>query len=113
MKVLILNLNGKTYTTGKITAYLSRQALKIQKDALEIAKKGKEMEEKTEGISVEETNNLLDSLEDLRNRKSWLICEMYQNKFSPDELEKFLDDDEIDSEINNILTGITGIISKN
>jgi hypothetical protein len=111
MKVLILNLNEKNYTTGKITTYLSKEALKIQKDALALGKKGNEVQKDTENL--EAIDELLTALVDLKDRKTWLICEMYGNKFTADELEKALDDDEIDSQINSIISGICGVITKN
>lgn len=113
MKVLSLKLNDITYMTGKITAYLSKEALKIQKESLELAKKGKAMQQNKESDQVNEADELLTAMMKLRERKTWLICEVYQNKFDVDTIEKSLDDEEIDQEINKILYGITGIISKN
>jgi hypothetical protein len=113
MKVLTLKLNDITYMTGKITAYLSKEALKIQKESLELAKKGKDMRDNTEGDQVNQADELLNDMMALRERKTWLICEVYQNKFDADLLEKNLEDEEIDQEINKILYGITGVISKN
>lgn len=113
MKVLTLKIDGKTYTTGKITAFLSKEALRIQKESLALAKKGQAMQEDNQGNQLEEAEDLLNMLEELRNSKAWLICEVYQKQFDVDALLKNLDDDEIDQEINKILYGITGIISKN
>lgn len=113
MKILSLKINNKTYMTGKITAFLSKEALKIQKESLALAKKGQSMQQAEQDNVVEEAEELLISLEDIRARKTWLICEVYQNKFNADELEKSLDDEEIDKEINKILYGITGVIAKN
>lgn len=111
MKVLTLKLNGKTYTTGKITAFLSKEALKIQKDALTLAKRGQEVQGDTENL--EAVDNILSSLLEVRERKTWLICEVYGNKFSADDIEKNLDDDEIEAEINRIISGIYGVVTKN
>jgi len=115
MKVLSLKLNDKTYMTGKITSFLSKEALKIQKESLALAKKAKEMQntEKNEGDQVDEADELLTSMMEIRESKTWLICEVYQNKFDVETLEKSLDDEEIDQEINKILYGIVGTISKN
>lgn len=112
MKVLILELNGTKYTTGKITAYLSRQALKIQKEAIELAKKGQEMQNNSQSNGLGQAEELLNALDELRESKTNLICEVYQNRFTVDELEKTLSDEEIDQEINKILYGITGVIAK-
>jgi len=111
MKVLILKLNDKTYTTGKITTFLSKEALKIQKETLALGKKGKEVQDNSEDI--EAIDELLTELFELKERKAWLICEMYGGKFTADELEKALDDEEIDEQINAIISGICGVIQKN
>jgi hypothetical protein len=113
MKVLTLKLNNKTYMTGKITAFLSKEALKIQKEALALGKKGKEIQQLDAENHMEEIEVLLNALAELRERKTWLICEVYQNKFDVETLEKSLSDDEIDEEVNKILYGIAGVISKN
>jgi hypothetical protein len=115
VKILSLKLNDKTYMTGKITAFLSKEALKIQKESLALAKKGQAMqsEEGDKGNQVEEADELLTSMLEINEKKSWLICEVYQNKFSTNDLENYLSNADIDEEINKILYGITGIISKN
>jgi hypothetical protein len=114
MKVLTLKLNDKIYTTGKITAYISKQALQIQKEAIALGKLGKELEN-DEGIgdNLDKIDGLLDALMELKNRKGWLIKEVYGNVFTVDDIEKNLDDDEIDAEINRIIYGIAGVVSKN
>lgn len=111
MKVLTLKLNGKTYTTMKITAFLSKEALKIQKDALVLAKKGKEIQSDSENIELVE--ELLSDLEGIKERKSCLLCNVYGDKFTPDEIEKTLSDEEIDAQMNSIISGICGVVSKN
>lgn len=111
MKVIILDLNGTKYTTGKITAYLSKEALKIQKNTLELAKKGKNLQDNTE--DYEAIEGLIEDAEVLHDSKVNLICELYGNKFTADMLEKTLSDEEIEEQINNIVSGIYGIVSKN
>lgn len=111
MKVLILKMNDKTYTTGKITTFLSKEALKIQKEALALGKKGREVQNDIENLDV--IDEILSALCELKERKTWLICELYGNKFTADELEKALDDEEIDEQINAIISGICGVIQKN
>jgi hypothetical protein len=121
MKVLKLKLGDKTYTTGKITAHMSREALKIQKDAMELGKKGTKMqkldsEDSQNKMTDEELINmageLIVSTEELTDRKEQLIIDVYGGKFDIDELENNLSNQEIDQEINNILNGITGIVQK-
>jgi len=111
MKILNIKLNDKNYMTGKITAFISKEALKIQRDSLNLAKLGKELQENLENI--DKVAEMLDLLEELNKRKAWLIVEVYQNQFSVDELEKELTSEEITSEINKIVMGVTGVISKN
>lgn len=113
MKVLSLKLNDKTYMTGKITAFLSKEAIKIQKEALEVSKKGNSIDIENQDTVIDQTNELLTALMELRERKTWLICEVYQNKFTADELENHLSDEEIDVEVNKIIYGIAGVVSKN
>lgn len=111
MKVLMLKIGEKVYTTGKITAYLSREALKIQTDALKMAKQGQLLAADSEDVDA--AGKILEDLTELRNRKSWLICQVYCNAFTMDEMEQSLDSDEIDEEINRIITGISGVVTKN
>lgn len=111
MKVLTIKLAGKTYTTGKITAFMSKEAIKINKDALALAKRGSEFKE--QDIDVDAAESLLADLEEINNRKVWLICTVYGDKFSPDDIEKELSTEEIDQEITKIIYGISGVASKN
>lgn len=111
MKILNIEISGKAYITGKITAFLSKEALKIQRDSLELAKLGKQVQQ--DESNLDQVSCMLDMLEELNKRKAWLICETYQNQFSPDELEKELSSEEITLEVNKIISGVTGIISKN
>jgi len=113
MKILSLKINNKTYMTGKITAFMSKEALKIQKELLVLAKKGQSLIDAGKDKEVERADELLTLMFELRERKTWVICEVYQNKFTVEELEKSLDDEEIDQEIQRILYGIAGVISKN
>lgn len=111
MKVLMLKVGEKTHTTGKITAYLSREALKIQTEAIQVAKTGMDIE-KIDG-DINAAGQLMQSLLDLRDRKSWLICQVYNDTFTFEELENELSSEEIDAEINRIISGISGTAIKN
>ncbi len=111
MKVLTLKLGDKKYTTGRITAYLSREALKVQSDAVKIAKRGQEMLKGT--TDVEAAGELLDDVLTLRDKKAWLLCTVYGDAFTAEELESALTDEEIDAEINRIISGIAGVVAKN
>jgi len=111
MNVLSMKLLEKTYVAGKITAFASKEALKIQEDAIEIAETAKKVQENTQNISL--VKELISKLEEINARKTYIICEVYNNKFTPDELENSLSLQEIDGEINKIVSGVTGIITKN
>lgn len=115
MKVLSISINGKTYMTGKITAFLSKEALKIQRDALKLAKTAKEIMQHPENMEneLDRLESVYDEMEELNQRRVWLICEAYQNQFTADEIEKQYTNEEIGNEVNKIISGVTGIISKN
>ena len=110
MKVLILTLGEKKYTTGKITAYLTRKSFAINKMALQIAKMSETLGDEP---NTDEVFKMLEEIEQLKLEKANLICEVYGNKFSVDDLEKELSDEEIDEEISRISYGISGEIEKN
>jgi hypothetical protein len=111
MKILTIKINEKTYTTGKITTSMSREAIRINRQAIEMAKVGKQLKEQED--IVEATESLFDMMEDLSNRKANLICNVFGNAFTANELEDSLESEEVDEMINKILTGITGIVQKN
>lgn len=111
MKTLTLKLGDKTYSTIKVTAFLSKEALKIQKESLELAKIGKEIQNDLENLDTIE--ELLDKMAELNDRKAALICEVYGNQFTIDELQKNLSDEEINIEINKIILAVSGVIQKN
>jgi len=109
MKILTLKLNEKTYMSGKISTYLTKEAMKIQRDALAFGERAKGL---TAG-DLEGAGEVLDSLFELSDRKVWLVCEVYGNKFTADELEKSLSNEELDEAVNRIIGGASGVIEKN
>lgn len=111
MKILKLKLNEKTYSTGKITAFISKEALKIQKEAITLAKKGKLLQNDLENIDAIE--EVLEVMAELKERKTWVLCEVYGNKFTADDLEKEFSDEEIEIEVNKIIMGVSGVVQKN
>jgi 23S rRNA pseudoU1915 N3-methylase RlmH len=110
MKLLSITLGENKYMSGKITAYLTREALKLQRDALGL---GDQVRAMTESANEAEAQEVLDAVVGLMDRKVWLICEAYGNKFTPDELEKTLASEEIDQEVNRIINVASGVIEKN
>ncbi|MVB11181.1 hypothetical protein CAFE_18890 [Caprobacter fermentans] len=109
MKTLTLKLGEKIYTTGRITAWQSREAMAVEKDTLAVARKGKELD-KNDLSSVEQ---MLQQFEDASIRKANLICDVYGNKFTVDELEKSLSNEEIERCLVDIVNGISGVVEKN
>ena len=111
MKVLTLKLGDQSYSTGKITAYLSREALKVQSEAIKVAKRGQELLKDSDNVDA--AGELLDDIIALRDKKAWLLCQVYGDQFTLEELESNFDDDEIDAEVNRIISGISGVVTKN
>jgi hypothetical protein len=109
MKTLTLKLGDKTYTTGRITAWQSREAIAVNKDLLAIARKGNELD-KNDIASVEQ---LMQDIEDINIRKANLICDVFGGKFTVDELEKNLTNEEIEKCLMDIVQGISGVVEKN
>jgi len=110
MKVLTLKLGDKTYTTGKITAYMTRKCFEISRKAIEFGKLGQQISNNTDFETIEK---LFKDLEDFTLEKYAFICDIYGNKFTVDELEKELTMEEINEQINMIAKGITGVLEKN
>lgn len=114
MKILSLKLwegteNEKVYKSGKISLFLTKEALKIQKEALTMAKKA-------EGMDMSDINLAEDILEEacaISDKKVWLICEAFGNQFSADDLEKCLDGGEIDTTLSQLIGRVSGVIEKN
>ncbi|MPM27251.1 hypothetical protein SDC9_73761 [bioreactor metagenome] len=117
MKVMTLKLSEKIYTTIKVTAYMAKEAMRINRDAVALGKLGNELRDEGKKASDAEkldgADKVFDELLEISERKTALICEVYGNKFTADELEKALSPAEIDLEINKILMGVTGVIGKN
>ncbi|HCC00543.1 MAG TPA: hypothetical protein DEP42_04920 [Ruminococcaceae bacterium] len=124
MKTLTLKLGKKIYTASLITMRLSREAMKIQADTVELATKAKKLQDMQPSQLNEETQELdpeflqdaqevLNKLDELSIRKLNLICETYKEKFTVDELENNLTKEEVDEQAQQIFAGVTGILSKN
>jgi hypothetical protein len=108
MKVLNIKLNGKTYLSTKITMHSTKEALRIQRDAIALGKRGQSFEGDTDGAEA-----LMNDLYEINDRKVNLVCEVFGGKFTPDELERALSSDEIDTAVNEIISGVSGTIEKN
>ncbi len=111
MQVLILKLGKKSYTTGRATAFLARKSLEITQKSVEMAKKAKEIGEQDNDLDA--IGDLIQQSIDINDTKSWLICAIYGDKFTIEELEMSLTREEIDAEVNRISQAIMGVIPKN
>jgi len=109
MKTLTLKLGDKLYTTGRITAWQSREALAVNKDLIASAKRGQELDKS----DIDGIEQFLQEMDDLNVRKANLICEVYGNKFTVDELEKNLTNEDIENQLMQIVQGISGVVEKN
>ncbi len=109
MRILNIRLGERTYKSGKISLFLTKEALKVQREALGVAKKAEGMEMK----DIDSALEILDELEDISNKKVWLLCEAYENKFTADEMEKALDAEEIDAALNQLIGRTSQVIEKN
>lgn len=110
MKILNIKLGDHTFMSGKITTYLTREAMKLQRDALVLGEKAKDLKDDTTGAEALE---LFDVINEQLERKIWLVCEAYENKFTPDLLERNLSTEEIDQEVQKIIGTVSGVIEKN
>ncbi len=62
MKLLSIKLGDKTYMSGKITTFLTREALKLQKEALKLGESAKKM---------------VDNINEAQAQKSWTRWTVY------------------------------------
>lgn len=111
MKVLNIVIGGKTYTTERITTGLSREAMRVNAEALEYAifcRNPPEGDKETD-FAAEILNKGLE----LSDRKLNLICRVYGNQFGINDLEDSLTNAEVDMQINKIVLGVGGIALKN
>lgn len=112
MKVLTLAIGEKIYTSTKITAWQAREAFSVSKDMLTLAKTGEAVSNSEQG-DTEQMGMFFEKINEVADKKANLICEVYGNKFTVDELEKCLSSAEIDSQIWKIIDGINGVVEKN
>ncbi|MEA4919384.1 MAG: hypothetical protein VB078_00450 [Clostridiaceae bacterium] len=111
MQVLSLKVGEKTYTTGRASAFLARKALEINKKTIEMAKKATVVKES--GADLEAVGELMTQMSELNDLKSWLVCAVYGEKFSVEELESALTSEELTEEVKRVTNAIMGIIPKN
>lgn len=111
MQILSLKVGDTTYTTGRATAYLARKALEINRKTIEMAKKATEI--KGGGADLDAVDSLMAQMEELSNLKSWIVCQIYGEKFTVEQLENSLTAEELTAEVQRVTQAIMGIIPKN
>lgn len=111
MEVLHIEVNGKTYTTERITTGLSREAMRTNAETFAYARFCHvQPEELSREDYVEQCTRKGLALSD---RKLNLICRVYGNQFGIEELENSLTNAEVAYQINAIIRGVGEIASKN
>ena len=111
MQVLSLKVGDTTYTTGRASAFLARKALEINRKTIDMAKKAGEIKEN--GADLDAVDGLMAQMSELNDLKSWLICAVYGDKFTVEQLEKALTAEEMTAEVQRVTSAIMGIIPKN
>ena len=111
MQVLSLKVGDTTCTTGRASAYLARKALEINRKTIEMAKKAEAIRES--GADLEAVDGLMTQMAELNDLKSWLVCQVYGEKFTVEQLENSLTAEELTAEVQRVTNAIMGIIPKN
>lgn len=111
MNLLSITVGSQKYMSSKLTMSLTREAMKINRDALALAEKIKDVD--PTAMDLDSSLGMLKELEDQMDRKVLLICRVYGDKFSVSDLESEFTQAEVDQEINRIIQAASGVISKN
>ena len=79
MKVMTLKLGDKIYTTIKVTAYMAKEAMRINRDAVALGKFGNELRDdgkkSSDAEKLDSADKMFDALLEISERKTALICE--------------------------------------
>ena len=111
--LLTIKIGNKKFTASGLTAGLTREAFQINRDALDLARVGTAIQSAADEKDYDKVAEILDKTLEIRDRKSTLICKVYGDKFTVDELEYALTDAQIDEQMNGIMAGINRTIAKN
>lgn len=110
--LLKIKLDNKTYTATSIVSAVSREAMKINRDALELAKVEDSITQSAAEQDYDKIAEILDNLLELKDRKAALIVKAYGNKFDLDTLLDNVTDAEIDQQINLLTASISSMVAK-
>ncbi|WP_059049064.1 phage tail assembly chaperone G [Paenibacillus senegalimassiliensis] len=109
---LKIKLDKKTYTATSIMSSVSREAMQISRDAIELAKLKDAVTEAAGDEDYDKIAEMMDKLLELKDRKATLVCKAYGNQFDIDTLCNHVSDGDIDLQMNMITSGITNMIAK-
>jgi hypothetical protein len=109
--VYTIEINDKRYTQVRILAYLARSAIALNRETLDFAKQAQEIQKSD--VGVEDVEQITERISELNDRKSNLVCEVFENKFTVDELERNYSVAEITELVQKIVSGIGGTLTKN
>ncbi len=106
MKPFRIKIKDTLFYAAKITMAQSREAIRINNEKLELSKY-------EESGTVEDATYVYAKLDELLVRQLILICEVFENKFTIDELQNELTRAQVEDEVRKIITGTVGIVTKN
>jgi hypothetical protein len=87
--------------------------MEISQETVELAKLGTAIKAQEGEVDLNAVSELMERLTELNTRKSWFITQVYGEKFTIEELEQNLTNEEIEAEIERITGAIFGVIEKN
>ena len=98
---MTLELYGKTYNSGKLTAAITREALNLTIETLELADQAKPKQGKDRDFA--EASKLMQRMQELLDRKTALICRAFDGQFTADELLEWASAAEINDVISQLV----------
>lgn len=110
--LLKIKLGNKTYTATSVVSAVSREAVQISRDALELTKVQDHIAQAAAEEDYSKIGEALDSVLELKDRKAALIVKAYGNKFDLDTLLDNVTDEEIDQQIMMLTTNISKMVAK-
>lgn len=110
--IIKIKLGSKSYSAISFPASISREAMKINRDALELAKMEEGIQQAAQDGDYDKIAELMDKLIEIKDRKATLICKAYGDKFDLDMLLDNASDADIDQQINMITSSIGNMIAK-
>ena len=95
-------IGDNTYSSGKITAAMTRRALELTAEALEAAEKAENLKETKD---AKETWALLAAINSNINLKARLVCDVFDGAFDEETLLNSVSNGELNALMNAIALG--------